>query len=122
MANPIDDTWKNLAQWMREVARGPRTADASRTPAESTEVVLEHLESRIGRKLSSSQAVDNFLRDLASEKSNAEKRGMRRGILRGTLLLGLLVAAFLNYYYWSVRVEIASMPTILVFVKNPSSR
>ncbi len=123
MANPIDDTWRNLAQWLREVARGRRGADSPRPPAESTEVLLEHLESRIGRKLSSTQAVDNFLRDIVSQRSEAEKRGMRRGIVRGALLLALLVAAFLNYYYWAVRVEIASMPSVVVFgVKNPLAK
>ncbi|MGE5639230.1 MAG: hypothetical protein ACM30H_03985 [Clostridia bacterium] len=116
MWTSIDDTGKNLARWLREVARGQRADPA---PAESAEAVLRHLEARTGLKLRSQGAIDLFLRDLAAARVRAQRLGMRRGILRGALLLLLLVAAFLQYYYWSVNLEIASLPSIQVYGLKP---
>lgn len=114
MWSSIDDTGRNLAKWLREVARG-RKSEAPGQQGESAEAVLKHLEARTGRKLRSADAVDGFLRDLAAARTHAHKQGMRRGILRGALLLLLLVTAFLHYYYWSVNLEIASLPAVQVF-------
>ncbi len=119
MWSSIDDTGKNLARWLREVARG-RRSEAPLQEAEAAESVLKHLEARTGRKLRSAGAIDNFLRDLAAARTHAHKLGMRRGILRGALLLLLLVAAFLHYYYWDVNLEIASQPAVQVFGVNPA--
>jgi hypothetical protein len=113
MWSSIDDTGRNLAKWLREVARGQR-GDSPAT-GESAEAVLKHLEARTGRTIRSEAAVDGFLRDLAAARTHAHKQGMWRGILRGALLLLLLVAAFLHYYYWSVNLEIASLPGVQVF-------
>jgi hypothetical protein len=120
MWSSIDDTGRNLAKWLREVARGHRADSAD--AGESAEAVLKHLEVRTGRKLRSEAAVDGFLQDLAAARTHAHKQGMRRGILRGALLLLLGVAAFLHYYYWSVSLEIASLPGLRVFGVKQSPR
>lgn len=113
----IDDTGRNLAQWLREVARGPRPArPAAQAPGESGERLLDYLEARTGRKLRSREAVDAYLKDLESQKSEAQRTGMRRGIIRGAILLVLILAAYLQYYYWDVKLEIASLPAVQVFV------
>lgn len=117
MWSSIDDTGRNLARWLREVARG--RVEAPPSTAESAEAVLGHLEHLAGRKLRSAAAVDVFLRDLAAERTRAQKQGMRRGIARGALLVGLAAAAFLHYYYWSVNLEIASLPAVKVFGVAP---
>ena len=110
----IDDTGKNLAQWLREVARGKPVVDVS-LPAESSDAILEHLEARTGRTLRSRAAVDALLKDMALAEFRAHQRGMRRGILRGALLLTLLLAAFLHYYYWDVTLEIGALPRVEVY-------
>jgi len=110
----IDDTGKNLARWLREVASG-RTSEAQAQHGEPAEAVLKHLEARTGRKLRTAEAVDAFLRDLAAARNKAHRQGMRRGIFRGALLLLFFAAAFLHYYYWSVNLEIASLPGVQVF-------
>ncbi len=114
MWSSIDDTGRNLARWLREVARG-RKSEARAQHGEPAEDVLKHLENRTGRTLRSQDAIDVFLRDLAAARIRAHKLGMRRGILRGALLLLLVVAAFLHYYYWTVNLEIASLPGVHVF-------
>lgn len=110
----IDDTGKNLAQWLREVARGKPSIDVSLV-AESSDAVLEHLEQRTGRTLRSRAAVDALLKDMVLAEARAHQRGMRRGILRGALLLSLLLAAFLHYYYWDVTLEIGALPRVEVY-------
>lgn len=119
MWGSIDDTGRNLARWLREVARGHK-GDLSASAGESPDAVLKHLESRAGRKLRSSAAIDGFLRDLAAERTRAHKQGMHRGIVRGALLAALLAAAFLHYYYWTVNLEIASLPVVQVFGVTPA--
>jgi hypothetical protein len=113
--NVIDDTGQNLAQWLREVARGKAAAEPSPGAAESRDAILEHLEQRTGRKLRSCDAVDALLKDMAEAETRARRQGMRRGILRGALLLCLLLAAALHYYYWTVSLEIESLPSVAVF-------
>jgi hypothetical protein len=110
----IDDTGRNLAQWLREIARGRPVVPA--VPAESGEGVLQYLEQKTGRKLRSRLAVDAYLQDLEAQESAAHRRGMRRGIVRGAILLALVAAAYLQYYYWDVKLEIASLPGVEVFV------
>jgi hypothetical protein len=114
----IDDTGRNLAQWLREIARGKPVVP--QLPAEPGEGVLEYLELRIGRKLRSREAVDGFLKALESRESEAHRKGMRRGITRGAILLALILAAYLQYYYWDVKLEIAALPAVEVFV--PATR
>ncbi len=118
----IDDTGRNLAQWLRDVARGRLGAPQTPPPAAdgTREDVLEYLERRTGRKLRSREAVDRYLKDLEARESEFRRKGMRRGIIRGTLLLALILTAYLNYYYWDVRLEIVSLPAVQVFVPvNP---
>jgi hypothetical protein len=116
----IDDTGKNLAQWLREVARGKPAVDASPV-TESSDAILEHLEARTGRTLRSRAAVDALLKDIVLAEARAHQRGMRRGILRGALLLSLLLAAFLHYYYWDVTLEIGALPHVEVYgVTHPA--
>jgi hypothetical protein len=114
----IDDTGRNLAQWLREVARGKPAVEAS-LPAESSDVVLGHLEARTGRTLRSRAAVDALLKDMAQAEYRTQVRGMRRGILRGALLLTLLLAAVLHYYYWDVTLEIGALPRVEVYGVAP---
>ena len=84
--------------------------------AESSDTVLEYLEAQVGRKLRSRGAVDAFLGDLASRQRRERSLGTRRGIVRGALLLALAVAAYFHYYYWDVKLGIASLPAVQVFV------
>lgn len=111
----IDDTGRNLAQWLREVAHGPASVPPALPVEETSDSVLQHLENRVGRKLRSRAAIDGFLKDLAVAESREWQRGMRRGILRGALLLCLLLGAILHFYYWSVALEIESLPSVQVY-------
>lgn len=119
--NAIDDTGQNLAQWLREIARGRIDAESLPESKESSDAILKHLEARTGRTLRSRAAVDALLKDMALAEIRAHRRGMRRGILRGALLLCLLLAAFLHYYYWDVTLEIGALPHVEVYgVTQPS--
>ena len=103
-----------VAQWLSEV--GHRTRAALEEPTESSDAVLEYLESQVGRKLRSRGAIDEFLDDLTSGRRKERAAGTRRGILRGALLLALALAAYFHYYYWDVKLVIASTPVVQVFV------
>jgi hypothetical protein len=44
----------------------------------------------------------------------------RRPILRQALTLSALAAAYLQYYYWDVQLQIASLNSVTVFVAAPA--
>jgi hypothetical protein len=113
-----EDPDRAVAQWMVEVAHRKEPSRAAQaTIAESSGSVLEYLEARTGRSLRSRKEVDNYLQDLAAQKSTADLRGTRRGIRRGALLLSLALVAYLDfYYYWDVNLQIASIPKVHVFL------
>jgi hypothetical protein len=83
---------------------------------QSSEEILAHLEQVTGRKLRSCDAVDRYLKELARDEDRRERSAFRKRIFRETLLLGLALVAFFNYYYWDVSLQIASVPIVKIFV------
>jgi hypothetical protein len=112
----------DLARWLQEVARG-RTKIIMQPPrelipdsSESSEDVLKYLEQLTGRELRSREAVDGYLKELAKDEIERTRVATGRRIVREALLLGLLSAAYLHYYYWDVSLQIASLHQVRIFV------
>lgn len=83
---------------------------------QSSEEILEHLEKVTGRKFRSCDAIDRYLKDLARDEGQRTRSAFHKRLVRESLLLSLALAAFLNYYYWDVSLQIASVPIVKIFV------
>ena len=114
MVSEGDDS-ADLAHWLQDVARrgahvaDPSQAELARHPLGSNEDVLGYLEQRTGRQLRSREAVDSYFKDLAADDARRIRVANRRRIVRESLFLGLLLAAYLHYYYWDVSLQIATL-------------
>lgn len=81
---------------------------------ESSEALIQYLEQATGKKLRTREDVRRFLDEIAARKpdeSPAER--FWRTAKEGTWLL-LLVAAFLQYYFMDILIQVNSMPEIRV--------
>jgi hypothetical protein len=119
MAKADEDYSAELARWLSEVGR--RRSGPADAVSEPPEAVLGHLEALAGRKLRSCEAVDAYLADLANDEWSRHRAAERRRIGREGVLLALVLAAYLHYYYWEVQVQIASLPAVKTFVKLPAA-
>jgi hypothetical protein len=60
-----------------------------------------------------------LLKDFREEDVEATRIAARHQVVREGLLLGVLAASYLHYYYWEVELQIASLPVMQVFVPVP---
>jgi hypothetical protein len=117
-----DDDYGDVARWLRDAAArrvGKAAQSRSEIPVirtESAETVLLHFEQLTGRTFGSRDTVHAYLKELAADEDVRTRAATNRRIYRETLLLGLLLAAFLHYYYWDVNLQIASLAHLQVYV------
>jgi len=107
--HPLD-----LASWLQ--AAGRRVAPASDAVAESSDDVLEYLESLTGKTLRSRTAVDRLFKEFAADEDRRLRAAKVRAARRHSYLLALVAVAFLHFYYWDVSLQIAALPEMKVFV------
>ncbi len=105
----------NLARWLQEAGRRRIPRDLETRP-EPDGQVLAHLEHLTGRELRSREAIVRFLEDLAADETKRARNLARRRAWREGALLLLLTAAYLHYDHWDVRLKIALLPEMKVFV------
>jgi hypothetical protein len=74
------------------------------------------MESLTGRELRSRSAVDRLFREFAADEARRLREAKVRAARRHSYVLALAAAAFLNYYYWDVSLQIAALPEVKVFV------
>ena len=70
----------------------------------------------MGRRFTSREDINDFLKQIQAEEVEKTRAATRQRIIRETLLLGCLLASFLQYYYWDVSLQIASLQKVHVFV------
>ena len=104
-----------LADWLVDAGRR-RFPSLPADPPESSEDVLAYLEQLTGRRLRSRAAIGQFLGDLAADEARRAQEVVRRRTIRDGLLLVLLAASYLHYYYWDTNLKIALLPEMKVFV------
>ena len=88
MAEEQDDPYESTTRWLQEAAR--------RTRADSAAAVVPQA---------------------SAEPLPAKRFGQSVifGVAREIYMLGMLAAAYLNYYFMQVMLEIDSLPTMVVF-------
>ena len=116
------DDYLDVTRWLKDVASRrativtpARTAAIPNSP-ESSEDALRYLEDLTGHELRSREAIDRLLKDLAADEVTRVRAAAGARIIREALLLGLLLAAYLHYYYWDVSLQVASLSQVRVFV------
>lgn len=99
---------------MRQATRGATTAG---------ELAIADLENLTGRRIVS---IEDMLRVVAVPQpampagGSGRARSAQRSTLRHTAGFAALATAFLQYYFWDVSLQIASMQSVIVFVAVPS--
>ena len=108
-----EDVSRELAQWLQEV--GHRLPAAMRARShESPEEVLRYLSELAGRPLRTREDITLYLEGLHRERLAAEQSLTRRRIWREAAILTLVVAAYLQFYFWDVLIQIERLPTVVV--------
>jgi hypothetical protein len=81
---------------------------------ESPEEVLRYLSELAGRPLRTREDITLYLEGLHRERLAAEQTLTRRRIWREAAILTLVVAAYLQFYFWDVLIQIERLPTVVV--------
>ena len=121
-------TDEDLVRWLIDAGRRPQlhsqpaTRAENGTASESRLEALRYLEELAGKEFQSPEDVRLFVQEFSVRQLETERRGSRRRIARETLLLGLLAASFLHYYFWDVNLQIAALRSVTFVVPAPAKR
>jgi hypothetical protein len=115
---------EDLAEWLKEAGHRtiPPTGHRSRdddAESISSASLFGYLEGLAGRKLRSRAALVSYLAEISGDAPKVHRARARNRIVRETVLVGLLALAFLQYYFWDVHLQIASLQSIHVFAPVP---
>lgn len=121
MSEQDEDPYEGVARWLKELGLRRGTPRLTRDPStgrgtESSESLLRWLESEAGRPLRSREDIHAFLRDVAADDPEATRASRRRRIVREGLLLGFLVAAFLQFYFLDIQLQIGTLRSLVVYL------
>jgi hypothetical protein len=117
---------ESLATWLQEVARrpwpdgGPSALSTPQTSPESSEQLLDYLEMLTGRRLRSRDDIRRFVAEGAPPQSQAWQVRVRRSIRRQSLVLIMLAAAILQFYFLDVNLKIQSLNSAGAFAPAAS--
>ena len=70
----------------------------------------------MGRRFTSREDINDFLKQIQAEEVKKTRAATGQRIIRETLLLGCLLASYLQYYFWDVNLQVASLQNVRVFV------
>lgn len=108
---------ESLAAWLSEVGR--RAAPAyivSGYAPEAADDLVKYLEELAGRELRSREDIRRYVAEISAADRHANPVYKRRRFMKETALLFALAAAFIHYYFWDVNLQIARLPSMLIFV------
>lgn len=109
-----EDYDREMAQWLEESGRR-RGARKEEPPAE----LLAYLEQLAARKLRSREDIRAYFYSLQADEAERRHADQRRRVRREGVFLVVLVAAAMQYYYWDVSLQIASLQKVHYFVPAP---
>lgn len=127
VASELDeDTSRELAAWLKDAGRRrwqpSKVSGTSADVAASSEELIRYLEELTGRRIRSREDLHGCFGEM-----QVSGRIHKRQTLKEALLLLCLAAAYIQYYFWDVNLQIARLPATVVFVpvdmaKNPPPR
>ena len=122
MSELDEDTSRELAAWLKDVGRRkwhpshfPATGER-KSDMQSSEDVIRYLEELTGRSIRSRDDVRRCFGELWARDRDAGRVYRRRQIVKEAAMLLCLVAAYIQYHFWDVNLQIARLPSTIVFV------
>lgn len=116
------DPSEELAEWLTDAGR--RTWRPAETAGkievdrmtESSEELVGYLEALAERKFRSREDIRLYVEELANQAKTASQAHRRGQILKDTVLLFCLLSAYIQYNFLDVNLQIARMPSTIIFV------
>jgi len=119
---------EDLIEWLKEAGRrtvlpsSQRSLEDDETWVRSPAHLFRDLEESAGRKLRSRTELLSYLQELSGDSPKTHRIRERRRVIREGVLLGALALAWLQYYFWEVHAQMASLPCVQVFGVVPSEK
>jgi hypothetical protein len=113
---------EDLAAWLKDVGRRkwrpPQSIESNQSnrATESSEDLFRYLEELVGRELRTREDIRRYFDELSVENLEAGRTHRRRQIVKDTVLLLCLLTAYIQYNFLDVTLQIARLPTTLIFV------
>jgi hypothetical protein len=116
------DPSEDLAAWLTEAGR--RAWHPAQTPAkaaadgatESSGQLVGYLEELAGRKFVSREDIRRYVDEYSTRAQKSSQAQRRRQVLRDTVLLFCLLSAYIQYNFLDVSLQIARLPSSIIFV------
>jgi hypothetical protein len=132
MSEHVKDPSEDLAQWLSDAGRRTwRSAAVAETSLgdrarESSGDLFRYLEELAGRELRSRDDIRRYVGELSAPDPEANRTHRRQRLVKDTVLLLCLLTAYIQYNFLDVNLQIARLPSIVIFVPvdamNPPPR
>lgn len=116
------DPSEDLAGWLKDVGRRtwriaqPPEKSANDFATESREELVSYLEELSGRELKTRADIRGYVDGLMAQVREARRIDRRRQTVKDTALLLALLAAFTQYHFLDINLQIARLPSTVVFI------
>ena len=120
VSEQITEPSEELAAWLRDVGR--RTVTGIAKPAESSDELVHYLEELAGCKFRTRDDIRRYFGELRARQRTVSRIHQRRRVIKETALLLALVTAFIQYHFLDVNLQIARLPSTIVFVPVDTTR
>lgn len=116
------DSSEDLAEWLSDAGhrKWRKAPDAAKEDAdrvtESSEVLVGYLEELADRKFRSREDVRLYVEELATQSRKVSEANRRGQVLKDAVLLFCLLSAYIQYNFLDVNLQIARMPSTIIFV------
>ena len=117
-----NDPSEDLAGWLKDVGRRtwraaqPSEKSANDFATESCEDLVSYLEELSGREFKTREDIRSYVDGLKAHVREAGRIDRRRQTVKDTALLLALLAAFTQYHFLDINLQIARLPSTVVFV------
>lgn len=122
MSEHARDPSEDLAEWLTDVGHRawrpapPSGQDRGTGATETGEDLFRYLEELAGRELRSRDDIRSYLGELSAQGRETSRIHRRRQIVKDTVLLLCLLTAYIQYNFLDVNLQIARLPSTVVFV------
>ena len=113
---------EDLAAWLKDVGRRKwcppqlTESDQNKSATESSESLFTYLQELAGRELRTREDVRRYVDELSAANLEADRTQRRRHLVKDTVLLLCLLAAYIQYNFLDVTLQIARLPSTVIFI------
>ena len=113
------DPSEDLAGWLKDVGRRtwrPGEKSANDVTAETRDDLVAYLGQLAGREFKTREDIRGYVELMTAPLREARRINRRRQTVRDTALLLALLASFIQYHFLDISLQIARLPSTVVFV------